>query len=116
MSGDIPVPMADLDSDVGKWVNALFEATPGLTLVGATEMMTWEQWLKLWADHNGVVAKYRRADPAEYGKKIEGISDAVLEEFQFVDQFGFTGGDKDALFPDQVCENVQIVMSKADIW
>lgn len=46
MSGDSPVPMADLQ-DMGKWVKALFEAPPDLTLVGSTETMTWKEWLQL---------------------------------------------------------------------
>lgn len=101
MSGDTPVPMADLQ-DMGKWVKALFEAPPDLTLVGSTETMSWKEWLQLWADRNSVVAKYRQAPPAEYESKIKGISDAVSEEFQFVERFGFTGGNSDALYPDQV--------------
>ncbi|RMZ23744.1 hypothetical protein D0859_12211 [Hortaea werneckii] len=102
MSGEIPVPMADLDSDMGKWVKALFEAAPGLTLVGSTELITWAEWLRLWAKHNGVSARYRRASTAEYSARVEGISDAVSEEFAFIEQYGFTGGDKSVVYPDQV--------------
>lgn len=102
MDGTIPVPMADLEADIGKWVVGLFEAAAGLTLVGSTEEISWEEWLRLWADRNGVAARYRRTTPEEYARRIEGISDAVAEEFQFVETHGFVGGNKEALYPDQV--------------
>lgn len=102
MDGTTPVPMADLDVDMGKWVAGIFEAGPGLTLVGSTEEITWEEWLQLWADRNGVAARYRRTTPEEYASMIEGISDAVAEEFQFVEKYGFVGGNKDAVYPDHV--------------
>lgn len=102
MSGDMPIPMADLEADMGKWANALIEAPPGITLVGSTEQITWAEWLLLWAERNGVTARYRRTSPAEYSGRVEGISDAVAEEFQFVEQYGFVGGDPQAVYPDEV--------------
>ena len=102
MSGDAPIPIADLDADMGRWVEALFQAEAGLTLVGATEVLSWKKWLGLWAQRNNVTAHYRRATSEEYAAKVEGISDAVLEEFAFVEEYGFAGGNPDALYPDEV--------------
>ena len=102
MSGDMPIPMADLEADMGKWANALIEAPPGITLVGSTEQITWAEWLLLWAERNGVTARYRRTSPAEYSGRVEGISDAFAEEFQFVEQYGFVGGDPQVVYPNEV--------------
>ncbi|KAM0712012.1 hypothetical protein Q7P37_011106 [Cladosporium fusiforme] len=102
MSGTVPVPIADLDSDMGYWVNTLFEAAPGVSMIGCTEMISWGEWLRIWAHCNGVTARYRRASVTEYARRIEGISDAVSEEFQFIEKYGFTGGNENAVYPDQV--------------
>ncbi|KAF2170469.1 hypothetical protein M409DRAFT_64199 [Zasmidium cellare ATCC 36951] len=101
-SGDVAVPIADLDSDMGHWCHALFHTEPGTILVGATEVLTWKQWVDLWARANQVTARYRRATSSEYAAKIEGISDAVLEEFAFVEEYGFTGGNPQAVYPDEL--------------
>lgn len=102
MSGDIPVPVADLDADMGRWVQSLFHMKSGVTLVGSTERLTWKEWLDLWARRNQVSARYRQADPSEYAARLEGISEAVAEEFKFIEKYGFTGGNKNAVYPDEV--------------
>jgi hypothetical protein len=56
MSEDLPIPMADLDGDMGRWVEALFGREPGTVLVGATILLSWKQWLEMWAHHVGVRA------------------------------------------------------------
>ncbi|EME44743.1 hypothetical protein DOTSEDRAFT_129965 [Dothistroma septosporum NZE10] len=100
MSGDTEVPIADLEADMGPWVVTLFEANPGTVLVGATENLTWPQWLEKWARHNGVVARYRRAEDEEYGKTLEGLSEVILEEFAFIEEYGFAGSG--AVYPDEL--------------
>ena len=103
MSGDIKVPIADVESDVGSWVQALFQGTdPGTVLVGATEMLSWKEWLELWAERNGVRARFCQTTQEEFSSRIPGISDAVAEEFAFVEEFGFAGGDAKVVYPDDV--------------
>lgn len=102
MSGNIPVPFADLDADLGSWTSALFQSSPGLTLVGSTETMSWAAWLQSWARRNKVTAKYRHASAAEYSELLPGISDALSEEFAFVEHLGFDRGDKSVVYPEDV--------------
>ena len=102
MSGDVRVPVADVESDAGPWISALFETTPGVTLVGASELLAWKQWLQLWGERNQVQTRYRQASVDEYAAKAPGIGDAVAEEFQFIEEYGFTGGNPDAIYPNQV--------------
>lgn len=109
MSGDIEVPIADLESDLGAWVLGLFQASPGITLLGSTENLTWKQWLSMWANHNDVSASYRRASESEYASKIEGISEAVLEEFAYIEEFGFTGAMPEVVRVEDVSIESQIM-------
>lgn len=102
MSGTIPVPFADLDADLGSWTSALFQSPPGLTLVGSTETKSWAAWLQSWARRNNVKATYRHVPVAEYSELLPGISDALCEEFAFVEQLGFDGGDESVVYPDDV--------------
>ncbi|KAJ9611623.1 hypothetical protein H2200_004807 [Cladophialophora chaetospira] len=71
MAGDVPVPIADVETDLGNWVAALFQADPGVVLVGASECLTWQQWLELWGDHNRVMTTYRRASTDEVAPGTE---------------------------------------------
>ena len=80
----------------------MFQADSGVTLVGVSELLSWKQSLYMWACLHQVVARNRRASPTEYASRIEGISDAVLEEFAFLEQYGVTGGNVEALYPDDV--------------
>lgn len=102
MSSDVTVPFADLEADMGPWVDALFQASPGVTLVGETETLSWAQWLEKWAKRNGVVAGHRPATKEEFASKIFGMGEAVMEEMSFIEEFGFTGGDREAVLPDAV--------------
>ncbi|KAK4951301.1 hypothetical protein LTR10_010274 [Elasticomyces elasticus] len=98
-SGDVPYPHVDVDADLGSWVSALFQAEAGITLVGASEMLTWKEWLQLWAGRNGVQARYRQALIDE---SATGIMKAVQEEFQFVDEYGLAGGNPKVIHPADV--------------
>jgi hypothetical protein len=84
MSPSTPVPFAAIEADVGSWIAALFQGPTSTTLLGASEMLTWPQWLQLWADANGVKARYRENSEEEMLAKADRvISEAVWEEFRF---------------------------------
>lgn len=102
MSGDTAVPIADVESDVGDWVSALFSAPTGTILVGASEMLTWTQWVHTWAKVNGVEARYEQVPVDEYAARMECMGDAVEQEFQFVEEYGFAGGNPRAVDPEGV--------------
>ena len=96
------VPHADVESDTGKWVSALFQAAPGVNLLGVTEQLSWKEWLHMWGTRNQVETRYREASSDEYASKMEGFSEAVLEELKFVEQYGLTGGNPEVIFPEDV--------------
>ncbi|KAI9709464.1 MAG: hypothetical protein M1820_003224 [Bogoriella megaspora] len=102
MSGDVPVPIADVERDVGRWISALFQVSPGVVLIGSSELMSWKEWLTLWGHRNHVETRYRETSPEEFSKKVPGLGDALLEELKFVEEYGFTGGQSDTILPDQL--------------
>ncbi|QIX00361.1 hypothetical protein AMS68_005878 [Peltaster fructicola] len=104
MSGDTAVPIADLEADTGRWVEALFTQPSGTKLVGATALIPWSRWLAYWGEINHVPVRYRRAGAKEFESKVDGIGDAVLEEFQFIDEYGFVGSDTKPIYPEQLSQ------------
>lgn len=111
MSGDIKVPLADLESDMGSWVSALFDVDPCVTLVGATDSLTWREWLEKWARHNGVVARIRHCSDEEVSTKFAGMSDALLEVAAFLQEYGYTGGNPEAVYAESVSSSYLIPLN-----
>lgn len=102
MAGDVPVPIADVEADAGRWVEALFQAPAGIKLVGASEDMTWKQWLDVWSEHNQVATRYRELPPEDFPPELKAITEPMVQVFKFVEEFGYTGGDPEALRIDDV--------------
>lgn len=102
------MPIADVDAGMGSWVQALFELPPGTVLIGATEVVTWQKWLELWASHNKVQAKFRSSQLEEFGAKIPNISDVLGEGLVFIEEYGYDGGRPGALWPDDVSHEIMI--------
>ena len=94
--------MANSYTLCSRWTDALFQAKPGVNLIGSTGVLTWMQWLNKWAEHCKVEASYRVATPTEFASKLAGLSDAVIEELAFIEEFGFAGGNPEAVLPDDV--------------
>ncbi|KAF2171102.1 hypothetical protein M409DRAFT_64060 [Zasmidium cellare ATCC 36951] len=99
MTGDKKIPLADLDTDLGPWISALFESPPGTTLVGATENLTWKEWLAKWATHNNVRASFRRYSDEEVQAKVPGLGDSLLEIARFLEEYDWTGTDRGTVYP-----------------
>ena len=104
VKGERAVPIADVDLDMGKWVQALFELPPGTVFVGATEVMTWPKWLELWATHHNFKAKFRSSSLEEFGAVVPGFSDVLGQGLIFIEEYGFDGGRPGVLWPDDVSE------------
>lgn len=102
MSSDCSVPMANVEADLGSWVLTLIHAEPGVILIGASECLTWPQWLQHWEQHNRVEAIYREVSADKFAPGLGELHDAFVEEFRFVEELGFAGGMDDAVYPEQV--------------
>lgn len=103
-SPDVPYPWADLESDAGSWVEALFQAAPGTLLLGASESLSWKQWLGLWGECNQVKTRYRTVPVGQYAIGLEAVRDAIHEEFMFLEDVGFASANPVTVTPDDVSD------------
>lgn len=91
-----------MSQDAGSWTASLFSATPGTVLIGASEELSWKQWLAIWAGRNGVQAQYVRSSADEYSQVFGGAGKAVLESLMFVVEYGMAGGVAGAVLPKEI--------------
>ena len=91
-----------MSQDAGSWTASLFNATPGTVLIGASEELSWKQWLAAWAERNEVQAQYVRASTDEYNQVFGGAGKTVLESLMFVAEYGMAGGAKGAVLPKEI--------------
>ncbi|KAL5332408.1 hypothetical protein BJX70DRAFT_384223 [Aspergillus crustosus] len=101
---DLKVPFAVPERDTGVFVKALvFDLPPRKILLGMSEYLTWPEWMELWGRILGVEAGFEQVSKEAMFAGLPGAMRRDLEEgYDFVDEFGFTGGDADVLVPDQL--------------
>ncbi|KAK3070999.1 hypothetical protein LTR53_009447 [Teratosphaeriaceae sp. CCFEE 6253] len=100
---DRPFPWIDVERDTGAFVSALIDAPGGTQVVGASQYITLNQYLKLLCDHLGVAGTYKRTafednvkdDPTHF--KLE-----LAEVYAYVMEFGYDGGDPEVITPDEL--------------
>lgn len=89
--------------DTGPFVKALVDLPPGKDLLAVSEWMTFPEWMETWGRVLGVEARYQQISSEEM---FEGVPAALTEElkdgFDYIEEFGFTGGDPDVLGPEHV--------------
>lgn len=98
-SGDMPVPLVD-PSDAGAFVQALWKLPPGQNLLAYGDLMTWEEYVKLWSKVTGVPAAFEKATVADQDKiGPGGFGDEIGEMFAYAQEFGYWGAeDKSVTF------------------
>lgn len=97
------MPFIDIEQDAGAFVKALIDAPAPTQLVCVSEHLTPNQWMETWSRITGVGGRVEKL-PAEafLEKDPIGFKASVLETGLFVRGFGFTGGDKQILMPEEV--------------
>lgn len=104
-SGAKPLPHIGVESDTGSIVRALLECPPGKTVLGAGEMISYSDQLKVWCEHNKVplggfdplsVVQFERFTP------VPGLGRELGEMMAFMDEFGYGGDDPNAVLPSEV--------------
>lgn len=87
--------------DTGPFVKALVDMPAGKNILAVSEYMTLPEWGALWGRVLGVKVEYKQVSMDEF---FEGTSQAFKDEFGFdyIEEFGFTGGDPDVLDPEEV--------------
>lgn len=110
MSQDTPLPWIDVPRDTGAFVAAFLKAPAGYLVVGASQYVNLRDWLDVWSSHVGVKARYERMSPEMLTEgDTSGFMGSIVEMFQFLDDFGYAGGDPNALTPDSVGRSAHVV-------
>ncbi|PMD36789.1 putative NAD dependent epimerase/dehydratase [Hyaloscypha variabilis F] len=104
-SGTTPLPHIDAERDTGYIVRALLECSPGKTVLGAGEMISWSDMLKVWCEVNKV--EFGGFDPLSVDQftrfiPVPGLGRELGEMFAFMDEFGYAGGDPDVVRPSEL--------------
>ena len=61
-----------IPEDTGAFVDLLVRATPGQDLLGASEMASYQEFMKLWTDATGVPSEVREITVEDLDKAIPG--------------------------------------------
>jgi uncharacterized protein YbjT (DUF2867 family) len=102
-SGNLQVPFVVPDRDTGAFVKALLDVSPGKTLVGVSEMMTFPTWMEIWGRVLDVQAGYQEVAPSEFYKDFpEPLGRELMDTNEYMIEFGYTGGDPEVIYPKEV--------------
>lgn len=97
------MPYIDVEKDTGSYIHALVKAPAPTQVLAVGEWATPPQWLKQWSEATGVAGRIERADLEQLkGDDPTGSMGMMIEMSGFIEEFGFAGGDKRILMPEEV--------------
>jgi len=67
---NVQFPFVDTHRDTGPFVKALVDLPPGKELLGASQTMTWPEWMALWGKILGVHAGFKQVSADEFFKNV----------------------------------------------
>jgi hypothetical protein len=82
----------------------LLECPPGKTVLGAGEIISWSEMLRVWCGYNEVSFggfDQLSIDVFERFVSVAGLGRELGEMFAFMDEFGYAGGDLDVVLPSE---------------
>ena len=98
-----PIPYVNVEKDAGAFVHALIKAPAPTQVLVVSDWATAIDWSEQWSRVTGVKSRVERADPSVFqGSDATGFMKMMLETGQFMEELGFTGGDKKILMPEEV--------------
>ncbi|KAG6356040.1 hypothetical protein INS49_015425 [Diaporthe citri] len=102
-SAALRMPFIVTERDTGALVKALVDLPPGKDLMGVSEWMTFPEWVEVWGRVLGVKVGFRQISKEEM---FEGVPEPMAQEigdsFDYIEEFGFAGGDPEVLDPEQL--------------
>lgn len=100
---NLKYPFVATHLDSGAFVKALVDAPPGKTLLGVSQGMTWPEWLVIWGQIHGVETGFKQISTDEFFQGVPGpLKEELADAFDYINEFGYTGGDPNVLTPEQV--------------
>ncbi|KAJ0114798.1 hypothetical protein J7T55_004539 [Diaporthe amygdali] len=102
-SPDFRMPHVVAHRDTGPFVKALVDLPPGKDLLAVSEWMTFPEWMEVWGRVLGVKARYQQISQEEMFKSVPtALAEEIRDGFDYIEEFGFDGGDPDVLRPEQL--------------
>jgi hypothetical protein len=94
-SGKAKIPHFDTVADTGVVVRAALNLPPGKNILGAGDMLSWTDYLKVWCEVNNVPFGGYDAVPLQgfISFMPPGLGQELGEMLAFMDEFGYDGGD-----------------------
>jgi hypothetical protein len=103
VSPTVKFPFVDVDRDTGALVKALVDMPPGKDLLGVSQSMTWPELMELWGKIHRVKAGFKQVSADEFFTGVpEPLKRELADTYDYVEEFGYTGGDPEVLTPEQV--------------
>lgn len=82
---------------------ALVDLPPKKDLLGVSQTLTWPEWMAIWGDVLGVQAGFHQVSRDDFFRDVPQALRKDLEDtYDFIEEFGFTGGDPAVLTPEEV--------------
>jgi hypothetical protein len=102
-SGDALHPIIDIPADIGIFVHSLAYLPPGQKLMGCRAMISNNDYMALWSKVNNVTGRFQEISVDDCDKAIPGgFGKELGEMFAYSAEFGYYGGMKDVVLPDDV--------------
>jgi hypothetical protein len=91
----VSIPFLDVHRDFGLCVQAVVNSAPAMNLFAVSEMMTWNQYLDIWCQSQGVPrGKYNQVSLEKFEELLPGgLGREFGENVLFAQEFGYEGGD-----------------------
>ncbi|KUJ12868.1 putative NAD dependent epimerase/dehydratase [Mollisia scopiformis] len=104
-TGARPLPHLDVEADLGAIVAAILEGRPGKKVLAAGDMVSWSDQMRIWCEMNKVPFGGFDSLPIEVFDKffpIPGLGRELGEMMEFMEVFGYVGGDPEVVLPGQL--------------
>lgn len=103
-SASLRMPHVVAHKDTGAFVKALvLDLPPGKDLLGVSEWMTLPDWVEVWGRVLGKKTGYKQVSKEEMFEGVPAhMAQEIGDSFDYIEEFGFDGGDPDTIDPAQV--------------
>lgn len=78
---------------------ALVDLPAGKNVLVCGSFMTLNDFWKLWGEHVGVKCVFEKIDRKFYDENMGMLGTELADMFQYMEEFGYDGGDPDVLYP-----------------
>ena len=103
------MPMIDTRKDTGCFVRALVQTSPGRNLLAFGSMISWKDYMTLWAKILKLPGGYYKQLTIDKVDKIApgGLGREVAEGWAYQGEFGYDGGDPSIVHAKDVSTSIQ---------